>query len=300
MAAGRKDRRGPRLESRAVQPAPDRTLAFRMLTRLPRRLVLAADRAARRRPALGRALRPAGAWLARGSARVAGGPAAGTRLSLEHLRPAHSQARELARGSLEPSVQGILATLIEPGFTVYDIGANVGFFTVLAARLAGPSGSVYAIEPAPLCAAAVASNARLNGLANVTVLERAAGRAPGRERLFVVADQSWSHLESRGRHPQATGAVDVEVVAIDDLVAAGELPPPDLVKIDVEGSELDALAGMRRTISEHRPRIVCELHETAAEVAALCEELGMTGRSLDGPEPLAQAGSNAHVLLEPS
>jgi FkbM family methyltransferase len=231
---------------------------------------------------------------------VAGGPAAGARLSLAHLPPVHSQARELARGSLEPNVQRILATLIEPGFVVYDIGANVGFFTVLAARLTGPMGSVYSLEPAPHCAAAVAANAELNGLANVTVLQRAAGRAAGRERLYVVADQSWSHLESRGRHPLTTDALEVEVAAIDDLVAGGELPPPDLVKLDVEGSEVDVLAGMRRTIAEHRPRVVCELHETAAEIAALCEQLGMRGRSLDGPEPLAQAGANAHVLLEPA
>ena len=266
---------------------------------LPRDWVVGADRARRRSRPLALAAAPVRGWLRRGSTRVVAGAGRDLRLSLAHLPAAHSQARFLVRGIAELPVQEAFRRLIAPGATVYDIGANVGFFTMLAARLTGPGGRVVAFEPVPGGAEGIRANAELNGFGNVTVLERAAGASARRERLFVVSDQSWSHLESRGRHPLATEELEVEVVAIDDLVAAGELPPPDLVKLDVEGSEMDVLRGMRRTIAEHRPFIVCELHETAAEVADLCDELVLVGRSLDGPQGVRDAGSNAHVLLEP-
>jgi FkbM family methyltransferase len=266
---------------------------------LPRDLVVGVDGAARRSRPAALAIAPLRTWLRRGSARVLAGAAQDLRLSLAHLPAAQAQAGMLVRGQVELPVQEAFRRLIAPGATVYDVGANVGFFTMLAARLAGPDGRVVAFEPVPACAEAVVANAELNGFANVTVLQRAAGTSAHRERLLVVADRSWSHLESRGRHPLTTDEVEVEVVAIDDLVASGELPPPDVVKIDIEGSEMDALMGMRRTIADHRPAIVCELHETAAEVAALCEELGLRATSLDGPEPLREAGPNANVLLEP-
>jgi len=278
---------------------PRRTSAFRLLTRLPRRWVLAVDRAARRHRALVRALGPARSWLRRGAARIPAGPAEGLLLSLAYLPVSHSQARPLARGVLEPPVQQALECVIEPGHVVYDIGANVGFFSLLAARLAGATGRVVAVEPAPQCAAAVRANADLNGLATITVLEVAAGATAHRERLWVVADQSWSHLESRGRHPDAIAAVETEVVVLDELVASGELPPPDVVKLDIEGSELEALAGMRATIATHRPVLVCEVHDTNAAVADLLDELDYCSEVLDGPGPLREADVNAHVLARP-
>src|SRR6185503_8090070 len=116
--------------------------------------------------------------------------------------------------------------------------------------------------------------ATLNGLANLEVIESAAGRAAGRDRLLLVEDLSWSHLESLGPHPRTRDTVDIEVVAIDDLVASGRIRPPNLVKIDVEGAEIDVLEGMRRTIEEHRPAIVCELHDTARQFVETMDGLG--------------------------
>src|SRR6185503_12400127 len=116
--------------------------------------------------------------------------------------------------------------------------------------------------------------ATLNGLANVEVIGSAAGRAAGRDRLLLVEDLSWSHLESLGPHPRTRATVDIEVVAIDDLVASGRVRPPDLVKIDVEGAEIDVLEGMCKTIEQNRPAIVCELHETAPRFVETMDALG--------------------------
>ena len=89
--------------------------------------------------------------------------------------------------------------------------------------------------------------------------------------------------------------IDVAVVSIDELVAGGQIPPPDVLKIDTEGAELQAIEGMRATIERHRPAIVCELHDTNAQFCALMEELGYVTTNLDGPQAVAQAGP-VHAL----
>ena len=181
----------------------------------------------------------------------------------------------------------------------YDVGANVGFFALLGARFVGPAGRVYAFEPAPESAEATRTNASLNGLANLSVVEKAVGAAAGRDRLLLVEDLSWSHLESLGSHPRAQGALEVEVVALDDLLRDGAIEPPALVKIDVEGSELAVLEGMRETIERHRPPIVCELHETSEEFVATMEALGYATSNLEGKVALRDAPPSVHALAVP-
>ena len=292
--------RAPTLDSQAVPTSgAGRTRAFQFLTLLPRNWLVAADRAARRGGAAAAVLSPARRWLKAGTLRVPYGAGQGLRLSLAHLPVVNMQAGWLARGIAELPVQEAFRRLIAPGDVVYDVGASIGFFSLLAARLTGPTGRVVALEPARGPAEAVRVNAALNDLHNVTVLDAAAGAGPGRERLWVVADQTSSHLASRGRHPLAEEAVEVEVVALDDLVGDGGFPPPALVKMDVEGSELDALRGMRRILDEHRPKLLCELHGTNHAFAGLMDEIGYSASSLDGPEPVREADENAHVLALP-
>ena len=85
-----------------------------------------------------------------------------------------------ALGTSEPPVQDALARLVKPGDVAYDIGANVGFFTVLLGRLVGPTGAVAAFEPLPPTAEALRKNAALNGFVHVTVFAHAVGRAAAR------------------------------------------------------------------------------------------------------------------------
>jgi FkbM family methyltransferase len=182
---------------------------------------------------------------------------------------------------------------------VYDIGANLGFFSLVAARLVGPTGRVYAFEPAPENAEAIRRNAALNLVTNVTVVERAVSSRAGTARLQIVDDQSWSRLEEFGAHPGTERVLEVETVAIDDLVQSGELPPPALVKIDVEGAELAVLDGMRATIERQRPTIVCELHETNAGVAAALAAHDYRVVNLEGPVPIDRDPDAHHALALP-
>ncbi|MEA2155222.1 MAG: hypothetical protein QOE11_1362 [Solirubrobacteraceae bacterium] len=243
-------------------------------------------------------LRRAASWYGRAPVPIAGGLAHLLYVSTADLPLDHAHAGLIVRGTLEPPVQEALRRLLGPGDVFYDVGANVGFFTILGARLVGPGGHVVAFEPVPACARAVARNIALNDFANAEIREEAVGAASGRAKLLVVGEASWSHLASTGRHADVRDEIDVAVVSIDELVHAGAIPPPDVLKIDTEGAELQALAGMRDTIEHHRPAIVCELHDTNAQFAELMDELGYTLTNLEGPAPIVSAGP-VHALAQP-
>jgi FkbM family methyltransferase len=275
-----------------------RNAATHLITGMPeeRRAALAERvRAGRASRAL---LRAGRAWYARAPVPIAGGLAHLLHVSTADLPLDHAHAGLIVRGTLEPPVQEALRRLLGPGDVFYDVGANVGFFTILGARLVGAQGRVVAFEPVPACARAVAHNIALNEFAHAEIREEAVGAAGGRARLLVVGEASWSHLASTGRHADVRDEIDVAVVAIDELVQAGAIPPPDVLKIDTEGAELQALAGMRATIARHRPAIVCELHDTNEQFVALMDELGYATTNLDGPGPVAGAGP-IHALAEP-
>ncbi len=243
-----------------------------------------------------RALRLAFDRLERGILRVPTGRGQGLILDMRYIPISHAHAGALASGNLEVEVQEALVRRLGPGDVVYDIGANLGFFSLIAARLVGPEGRVFAFEPAPENVEAIRSNAELNRIDNVVVIPCAVSSRAGTARLQIVDDQSWSRLEEFGEHPDTERVLEVETVAIDDLVESGELPPPALVKIDVEGAELAVLDGMRATIERHRPAIVCELHDTNAEVADAFAADGYRVVNLEGPVPIEQDADAHHAL----
>lgn len=192
-------------------------------------------------------------------------------------------------------MQEALRRSVAPGSTVLDIGANIGFFAVLASRLTGTGGSVCAVEALPANVRALRANIALNAADNVIVVEAAAADHVGRGAFLEVAEHSWSHLADRGWHGATQRALDVELVTIDALVGAGVVPRPDVVKIDVEGSEAAVLDGMQRTLAEAAPTLIIELHGTNQEVLERLAEAGYDTENLDGPEPVEVAGP-VHLL----
>ncbi len=237
--------------------------------------------------------------LERGVLRIPSGYAHGFKLSLRHLPISHAHFGSLAYGNLEGSVQEAMRRHLGEGGVFYDIGANVGFFSLLGARLAGPSGRVYAFDPTPDNAEAIRVNAALNGFANIEVIERAVGDHSGVAAVQVVDDQSWSKLLETGEHPFTERVIEVGLVSVDDVVAAGARPPT-LVKIDVEGHELAVLRGMRDTLARHRPAVICELHDTHAEFVAFMREVGYRLINLEGVIPVEREGASAHALALPA
>ena len=151
-----------------------------------------------------------------------------------------------------------------PGATVVDVGANIGYNTVYASRRVGAAGRVVAVEPAADNVRILRENVAANALDNVVVHAVAAGRAPGVRNLFLRGDTSAVNSFFRESvYASVTGVESVRVVPVDDLVEGDA----DLVKIDVEGAELDVLAGMARLLRNPRIQLIVEWHPGLQEAA---------------------------------
>lgn len=175
-----------------------------------------------------------------------------------------------------------------------DVGAHVGLYAITAARSTG--GRVLAFEPNPVARAQLADNVALNGV-RVTVSGSAVGARPGSALLHVPAsyDPSFSSLE--GDRFAEGEPVRVEVTTVDAEVDRLGLQPT-VVKVDVEGGELDVVAGMERTLREHRPVLLVEVSERSARELARLE--GYSGfRVGRGLEPLESGLGLFNALFVP-
>jgi FkbM family methyltransferase len=140
-----------------------------------------------------------------------------------------------------------LMSLVDPGATVIDVGANFGLYAVHAAHYAGPTGQVFAFEPLPSAHELLAGNIAANNLKRTCTAVRVAVAETSRVAQFRVAsDSSFSGLKDTGRST-TTGQIDVEVIALDDFAPLAR-KQVDLIKIDVEGGEAAVLAGARHLL----------------------------------------------------
>jgi FkbM family methyltransferase len=233
--------------------------------------------------------------LLRGDLSVLGGPAVRMRLRARTFPPWGAQAYAVLTGTHEVQVQEALRRTVGAGDVVWDVGANIGALSLLAARVVGPTGRVIAVEPEAGCAAAIRANAARNDLEWLEVREVAATERSGDVEVIVVDDTLWTRLASVGEHALQTDRRVVAGRALDDLDA----PPPALVKIDAEGAELEVLAGMRRVLDEARPVVVCEMHGHNREFCAAMHDAGYDVLNLDGPEPVEEAWVNVHAMCVP-
>lgn len=133
---------------------------------------------------------------------------------------------------------------LRPGDVVWDIGANVGFYSAKFAQGVGPGGKVVAFEPVPLCFRELA--AAVAGCPNVRAVNAGLGIASGRV-TFDVGDGTVNPNARIVEGPAAPGAsvLELPIYAGEDAATALGLPPPTFAKVDVEGFELDVLRGMR-------------------------------------------------------
>ena len=216
-------------------------------------------------------------------ARVESGPAQG--LWLE-LNPRTGQ--NYLRGEAESTVQKILAERLRPGMVFYDLGANIGLFTLLAAQLVGDSGKVFSFEPDPENAARLRRNIQRNGFTNVTVVESGIWSATGKLNFVVSSSASPDHGVGKfvAVESGATGAL-TSCVSLDDF--ALDAPPPDAIKCDIEGAEVEALRGGTKMLRLQRPWIICEMHSDANRRTAteLLGSFGYTTVALDDDHVLA-------------
>ena len=174
------------------------------------------------------------------------------------------------QGVWEELTTQLFKEVVREGDTVVDLGANMGYFTLLAARLVGEKGRVYAFEPEPVNYDLLLRNIALNGYDNVVALQKAVSDTSDKVMLSIHSTDSGRHTIRQAGYGEEYGEViEVESVTLDSFFK--DKPFPDVVKIDVEGAELQALAGMVRIIEAKRDlKIFIEFYP------ALLEESGYT------------------------
>jgi FkbM family methyltransferase len=170
-------------------------------------------------------------------------------------------------GTYERRTQQVFRNIVAPGDAVFDVGAHVGFYTLLAARLTGPGGRVVAFEPLPRNVDFLRRHVDANRLGNVSIVQAAVAERSGSAHFTKGGGPSTGSLVPRGSAVELA----IDLVCIDDLVGTGELPAPRVVKIDVEGAESRVLEGGRRTFVEHRPKVVLSGH--GWEQSTLCSRM---------------------------
>jgi FkbM family methyltransferase len=204
-------------------------------------------------------------------------------------------ADELARdaymaGAYEPQISFALARILSPGMTVVDVGANWGYFTLLAAGLVGPGGRVLALEPDPRMFRLLGDNIALNGFARAGARLVAAAERNGVGTLAGYAEGAGNRGVSRLRSGEGPDFVEVRLATIGAILADERIEMVDVIKIDVEGAEDGVLLGMRdglrngsfrRILLELHPSLLAERGRTADECCGMLREAGYEGWAFD-------------------
>ncbi len=199
-----------------------------------------------------------------------------------------SIAREVCfTGQYEPQETLLVRRILGPGAVFVDVGANWGYFSLLAARIVGPAGRVISLEPDPRNFARLASNARRGGGAHWTTHEAAAAARDGALELAGYDESGDNFGVSR---IAAEGGYRVPARRLDEFLNELSIGRTDLVKMDIEGYEDEALDGMaqglregryRRILLELHPALLAERGRDAARVCAMLATAGYRGWAVD-------------------
>jgi FkbM family methyltransferase len=216
-------------------------------------------------------------------AQVEAGPGKGIWLE---LNPRTGQNYRL--GETEKICQAIVAGRLRPGDVFYDLGANLGFFSLLAARTAGPTGKVFSFEPDAQMAERLRRNAMRNGLSNIAVVEKGVWSASGTLNFMTADSTSPDRGVGKFEPDDASGRGNpARCVSLDDFVRSA--PAPRAIKCDVEGAEVEVFRGAQNLLSIYRPWILCELHSPENDRAwrKLIGGFGYSFESVDSDHVLA-------------
>ena len=157
--------------------------------------------------------------------------------------PARFPPVAMAVDAYEPETTRLFQSVVKPGMTFIDVGAHVGYYSLLAARQVGPEGKVFAFEPEPVNYSLLVKNVELNEYQNISPIPEAVSSSNGFSTLFVSALDSGRNSVFHHGLPE-NGSVQVATTTLDAFLEERGWPKVDIIKIDVEGAELDVLGGM--------------------------------------------------------
>lgn len=207
------------------------------------------------------------------------------------IDPASNVGKRILReGNYEANLTSTFEELLRPGQTVVEVGANEGWFSMLAAKLVGPTGVVVACEPQERLWPAILKNIALNDFAAVKLLPFAIGRewGSGEINLYPSLNTGSSHISGARRRWEKTQPI--KVMPLSAVLDSLEGRRIDLLKIDIEGFELHALQGAGAHLGSSVKRIVVEVHPaqlkalgaSAEDVTRLLESKGYRKRAVAG------------------
>lgn len=182
-------------------------------------------------------------------------------------------------GVYEPPTARVIAELLEPGETFIDVGANSGFFTLLASKRVGPAGRLLSFEPVPSMYKRLLENISINGMNNVSVQNVALANAEGALAMFE-GPEGHKGISSLRQIHDSSATLQVKTLPLDSF--SNTITSVKLIKIDVEGAEQLVLEGMTNILNKHHPYLVIEITDeylhafghTAAGLADFLIEFG--------------------------
>jgi FkbM family methyltransferase len=193
-------------------------------------------------------------------------------------------------GSYERDKQERLRASLGRGAVVYDVGANVGFYTLLASRAIGPEGRVFAFEPLPRNLGYLNRHIAMNRIANAVVIPSAVSEAEGSTGFTEGQNASTGRIDSSARF-------QVPAISLDAFVYAQCHPPPAVIKMDIEGGEAAALRGASRVLKEARPVLFLATH--GVEVHRNCLEILRTAGYRIASLDALDVESTSEVVAQP-
>lgn len=207
-------------------------------------------------------------------------------------------------GEHEPATTDLIKLIVKPGMHVFDLGANIGWFTLVLSKLVGNNGHVYSFEPDPYLFEILKENIKLNGLENVSIFPLAISNKTGIGKLNLNSSQDGDNrLESE---TIKINSVDVEITTIDEFCKKHNTKI-DFLKMDIQGSEPKALDGMTTTISQN-PQIkmitefwlpaIIDLGSSPKDFLDSLEKLGFSVNEIEGDKSYKLIPVRKEKLLE--
>ncbi len=196
---------------------------------------------------------------------ISRGPNKGMKLEVDRNTPNYYWLNT----SYENEVDVALEKLIQPGMRVADIGANIGFDTMLLAQRVGPTGHVLAFEPDPANLPRAQRNCQINNLTNITFIQKAVAENTGTQQFAAMGEPDSHLLPDSTTAPE--GSLTIETTTLDDIVFAIPPQPLDFIKIDVEDFEVGVLKGATRLLTELRPKLIIEIHSPKSLLGCIHE-----------------------------
>jgi len=213
----------------------------------------------------------------------------GDRFFIQLNDPCHY---DLLLGIHEAEVEKWIASELKDGMIFFDIGANIGYYTLLGSRCVGSSGRVVALEPNPIVAAILRRNTHINSMKNVEIVQGAASRACGNVKLGRAGSSSYA---SGLYCENPLDWIEVRGYSLDALASELKIPAVDFVKLDVEGAEVETIEGMTKILDVDRPKVLMELHSHfgTADLHPAVQKLKNAGYTI-------RSISENHVIADPT